>query len=597
MAGKKVKKSRPVLAPDGTPIRAIESSNLVYDKEFADVLQKKTIKALRKRRIKAGQSADDVIRETKVATFKDHLLEDQGNLDRAKAFIEENNLVDPDLKEAVEQAEQEQLTGTGLPSDLPSPEEELSGFTNTAMNIVARSPVGKFASKVYDKVVKRVAKAAKKIIKKAAKWAVRAIAAVIGVEEIPGAQVLVEAVAEVVSRLVEWTAKKVKRLARDSKDLAIGVSLLALGALHYSTYFVIAAIGALLASIIIPIFIVLVGIPLLFVLILFIINQSAWVVPPGESANFFTIDPTLPDSAFIDVTKIASHPTAGEGPFLEFENSDLPLEVTYTITIIAEKSTLSNIIIDYSCEVTNANTGTPCPPDPAIPEPPAIISPTTPFTFSYTMTYNSPTYEDSSIADTILVTANAEGLEGEVSGAAASIRIGNPPDECPRGWPVVTSSGQVYYVNQGPGGTASHMDPNGWQEGVDIHPEGNVLDTSKHFLLASHSGVAYDYNHPAGGLGVWIEGTCNGIDFVSFNAHMSAEFIQDGQQVSAGDVIGIMGQTGSASSGPHIHYEFVDANQKNIDRSDPPPWMTIPYVPVNVPLKCVGRQACGITIQ
>jgi murein DD-endopeptidase MepM/ murein hydrolase activator NlpD len=79
----------------------------------------------------------------------------------------------------------------------------------------------------------------------------------------------------------------------------------------------------------------------------------------------------------------------------------------------------------------------------------------------------------------------------------------------------------------------------------------------------------------------------NGIPLYTLYAHLSASFVQPGQRVSAGQVIGQVGNTGRVS-GPHVHFEVrfgidpgVDDDHRYGSAYNPALWM-VPYVGMGV---------------
>ncbi|MDP3994385.1 MAG: peptidoglycan DD-metalloendopeptidase family protein [bacterium] len=301
-----------------------------------------------------------------------------------------------------------------------------------------------------------------------------------------------------------------------------------------------------------PIIVMIAVTPIIVYFILFIINSGAYVVPPTPSQQ-----PGQVVSPYIGVDKTPGPP----GPF---GNSKLPLDVEYTIAITAKKGALTNININYECNVTKKTSPPSCPGvDPAIPVPPSTISPGTPFVFSYKQSYAAPDFEDTLVVDTVTVTADAPEQAGAVAASSAVIKIGKPPEDCPGGWPV---SGD-YGISQTPHGSCTHTS----SEAVDIMtPMGvNVKTTHSGVATVVRTDGAY---RPAY---VDIQSTCGGTPFVSRYAHLSAASVITGQHVTAGESLGTSGSDGT---GPHLHYEFRGIT------------MITPYVPKSF-TPCCG--SCG----
>ena len=140
-----------------------------------------------------------------------------------------------------------------------------------------------------------------------------------------------------------------------------------------------------------------------------------------DPSGGYPFDPNPIQSQYIAMSKFPS-------PAGPFQNSNLPVTVTYTIEVSATSETLTNISFDYSCSVISRTSGISCPEVvPNIPPPPQSISPGESVLINYSQTYNSPTYIDSLIIDTFTVRADSESSTGEISAARAIIVIGNPP--------------------------------------------------------------------------------------------------------------------------------------------------------------------------
>ncbi|KKU12399.1 MAG: hypothetical protein UX19_C0001G0003 [Candidatus Woesebacteria bacterium GW2011_GWA1_45_8] len=177
-----------------------------------------------------------------------------------------------------------------------------------------------------------------------------------------------------------------------------------------------------LPSLLAPLVIVLLATPIIIALIIFIINSGAYVVPPRTD---FTLG--MGENPYIGIEKEA---LLGGNPIdSPIDNGDLPVSVTYTITITAKRGSLTNISFAYDCQVIGPNED--CPdPTPPIPTPPGIISPVQPYVITYQAPYDSK-YQDSLIVDTFTVTADAPEQAGTSAATSATIVIGNPPIDCP----------------------------------------------------------------------------------------------------------------------------------------------------------------------
>ncbi len=335
----------------------------------------------------------------------------------------------------------------------------------------------------------------------------------------------------------------------------------------YGQAFLAGLTGVILPSIGAPIIIAFISIPILIAIILFIINSGAYIVPPKTS-----LVAGLIESPYVGVTKTAS-PT---GPF---ENSNLPITIEYTIEIVAKKGTLTNIQFTDECRVIKDDTKPSCPnPSSDSPEEPKIISPTSSFSFSYSRTYSSPTFEDSLVIDTFNVTADAPEKQGAQTAAAASVIIGDPPDECPNGWPAFGR------LTQGAYAPYTHSNA----EAIDIAlGVGNSI-TARHTGLVRSFGDIWPY-----GKHVEIVSICDDKEFFSRYAHLSVVSVQTGQLVTLGQTVGLSGNTGN-SDGAHLHYEFRDSSGPKKYPANPP-YMMNPYVPKDLPRGC-SIETCNTVI-
>lgn len=317
--------------------------------------------------------------------------------------------------------------------------------------------------------------------------------------------------------------------------------------------------GSVAVSISTTAIIILLSFPVIVALILFIINSGAYIVPPKISTLTSSTTATI-ISPYIDVSKVAD-------PAGPFQNSDLPLTIKYTIIITAKKGSLTNIQIAYDCKVVKEKSSPACPtiaPDiPTGNDIPTSISPTQPYSFEYTQVIKGSSYNDSLISDTITVTADESEQVGAKAAASLGIKIGNPPDTCPSGWPVDGS----YEITQGPNGGFSHV-------GIEAIDIGVGMGTP---VKATHSGVAHVVYTSGAYRPVYVDISSNcGGAFSSRYAHLSVVNVKDGQIVTMGEVIGLSGSDGT---GPHLHYEFIGLK------------MAPPNIPKSVPYGCSDN--CG----
>lgn len=210
--------------------------------------------------------------------------------------------------------------------------------------------------------------------------------------------------------------------------IAKGGSLGQIGA-GFGRFF--SSIGSfLVGSIAMPVLIALLVFPVIVALILFIINSGAYIVPPTTTSM-------LSSNPYIAVEKVAT-------PAGPFDNSNLPLKISYKITVTAKKGILTNIAFEDDCLVINKTGTTSC--QTSLPsEIPESISPSIPYTFTYESDYSGNAYRDSIVIDTFTVNADVEGEGAQESSGSVSVTIGQPPTGCleidPAGWPA------EYYAN------------------------------------------------------------------------------------------------------------------------------------------------------
>lgn len=198
------------------------------------------------------------------------------------------------------------------------------------------------------------------------------------------------------------------------------------------------AIGsAFVMTIATPIIITLLVLPPLVAFIMLVINTGAYLVPPDPKSMGLNID-----NPYMLVTKKADPDTMG--------NFSGTATVTYTVTITALKTTLTNLeITETKCTVSkkNASSVQNCPDGlENIPDLPAdlTVSPSSPYSFTFTSDFDG-SYADSSIFDSIKIKGDTEEKKDIETSGSESVCIG----DCPHGCFVISDNNEKWPSNFG----------------------------------------------------------------------------------------------------------------------------------------------------
>jgi len=479
-------------------------------------------------------------------------------------------------------------------------QQRVGGFAEKQVNKVVDKAGKKVAEKVAKKaagkgVQKAVETGAKAAAGTAAKAGAEGIAAALGLPAggvgavitwllIKAAELLLSLLKKILRPVLDWLRENKEAVLASlvgagvffGSPVLIGIGVAGFGVLGISAVsatisaavaaFYLFVTGFFIPRILVPIIYGLLAFTLLVIFILFIINSGSYVVP--LSPYLYTPGAVV-ENPYIGVEKTAEPP----GPF---QNSQLPLTITYTITVTAKLSTLTNIRFNYDCEVIRSGAAPNCPStNPSIPAPPISISPVQPFTFTYRQTFSGSNFRDSLVVDTFTVTADTPGAQNAEAAASAGIKIGNPPDTCPNGWPILpyASEGSLV-ISQGPRGIYTHR----VIEAIDIQA------SVGHSVTARHSGIAQAGPGGNYGTSVRIVSNCGGRSFSSIYGHLSTIAVPLGQSVVMGQTIGLSGISGTDNA--HLHYEFSPST------SGVP--MAPPYIPKSVPYGC--HMNCGVSV-
>ena len=175
-----------------------------------------------------------------------------------------------------------------------------------------------------------------------------------------------------------------------------------------------------------------------------------------------------------------------------------------------------------------------------------------------------------------LVTAQHEGfttiLAKTSTGLAVPYEIEvtelfTPVWPCERSWTVTTL---YFYNTHNWGGKHSTGSNYAFYEALDISGSGgNILAAEDGVVITiANAGGARDYKLVDGvqtnfyaptGFGNYIE-ILHSNGFISQYAHLSKINVKLGDTVKCGSVIGVMGSTGSASTGLHLHFALKGAD-------------------------------------
>lgn len=383
-------------------------------------------------------------------------------------------------------------------------------------------------------------------------------------------------VALVANAIASWIIEKLRPLLKKAADTT---KKAALGAAGVAATIILLPITLFISSITLPFIIILITLPISVALIMFIINSGAYIVPPKLS----TLTASGIISPYIDLTKTANPP----GPF---ENTNLPMEIEYTVEIKAKKSGLTNIRIEDKCNVVKEGVIPSCPQaNPSIEsiQIPETITVSKPFSFVYKRSFDT-NFKDTLTIDVVTVTADVPEKKDATATISLAVRIGNPPDECPyNAWPLANNAG-INNVTQGPfasGPKCTHF--NMLAEAMDV----GVLGAA---VIAVNSGIAEVNNDISGVYGKYVDirSNCGESEFESRYAHLNDVFVRNGDRVILGQTIGISGNTGVPTTGdrygPHLHFDFRSPSNGRVN----PPTLGKPYLARDIPTGCGCNFPC-----
>lgn len=313
-----------------------------------------------------------------------------------------------------------------------------------------------------------------------------------------------------------------------------------------------------------------------------ITTSASFFNPDPEEAQFLT-----GDNEFYTISKTAS-------PF-NLENEDLasPQTITFTITLEAKEQNLNNITIGDNLTVSGENVNNSIPRDkdgnPVSPPCGSITGNHLDAGATWTCRFEiqtQNTWTDSLVTNIVRVQATPEGeTQPTIDSATAIVRIGDPPTNCPQGWPTTGD------LSQGPQGSTSHGDINSLgyppMEAVDIATplQTPVYATVDGIVTSIDDGTGRTNNGLNQVINVAVSG-CPGLILVSF-IHLASVGVNEADQITFGQPIATTGDPGAAQ---HLHYQFNPDNNRTVQLGPP-------FVPDSFPRDCNGISECNLHIE
>ncbi len=191
------------------------------------------------------------------------------------------------------------------------------------------------------------------------------------------------------------------------------------------------------------------------------------------------------------------------------------------------------------------------------------------------------------------------------------------PSSTPLLWPVSGSEGRDWtmsnYVDLDPtGGTRDYTGATGsgaktydGHKGTDIvSPSFRAMDSGVPIVLAAASGVVTSTHDHEPDRNTSCTGQSNfvhvrhpdGLTALYYHLKKGSVAVSVGQQVSAGDILGVVGSSG-CSTGPHLHFGLLDAANRVVDPFRDGLWAAPPTYNPPLTLMDVVLAAGDITLQ
>jgi hypothetical protein len=179
------------------------------------------------------------------------------------------------------------------------------------------------------------------------------------------------------------------------------------------------------SSIAVPLIACLIGIPLVVAFIIFIINSSAYVVPPGASSQAGVGGGGTLESPYVGIKKTVN-------PTKSANITSGKITLSYTIEITAKKEAITITNIENSYSVIGSSTSVPStvPSNPFDAAVNSTISQGQKITINYSLEIGKE-FNDSAIKDVVIVTVNTASNTSSSASADATAVIGSPPIDCP----------------------------------------------------------------------------------------------------------------------------------------------------------------------